>query len=122
MAKRLFVGGLPYSYTSQQLQDLFAQFGSVTSCTIISDKFSGRSKGFGFIEFDQDEAADKAIESLNGSELEGRKIVVNVARPMEERAPRQYGDDNRSGGFHRGGGYQDRGRSSNRRGSGRGGY
>ncbi len=119
MAKRLFVGGLPYAYSSQQLQDLFAQFGAISSCTIITDKFSGRSKGFGFVEFEADDAADKAIETLNGSELEGRKIVVNVARPMEERTPRNY--DNRGGGNYHRGGYQDRGRSSDRRG-GRGGY
>lgn len=90
MAKRLFVGGLPWSVTDQALTDLFAKYGTVVSAKVITDKFSGRSKGFGFVEFATDEEADAAIKALNETEMEGRKIVVNVARPLEERAPRSF--------------------------------
>ena len=89
MAKRLFVGGIPYSATDQQLQDLFATVGAVASCRIIKDKFSGRSKGFGFVEYANDDDATKAVEKLNGYEMDGRKITVNEARPMEDRRPGQ---------------------------------
>jgi len=98
MAKRLFVGGLPWSTTDQELSDLFAQHGTVTSAKVITDKFTGRSKGFAFVEYEKDEEADKAIEALNGSDLGGRKIIVNVARPMEERSNDRGGYDNRGGG------------------------
>ena len=116
MSKRLFVGGLPYSLTSAQLGEMFAQFGKVVSADVITDKYSGRSKGFGFVEMENDEEADKAIEKLNETELEGRKIAVNVARPREERAPGGFGD--RRGG---GGGFNDRSRGPRRdsRGGGR---
>lgn len=89
MAKRLFIGGLPYEATEDQLKQLFAGVGTVASCNIIIDKFSGRSKGFGFVEMSSDEEANKAIETLNGADLGGRKIVVNEARPLEERPPRR---------------------------------
>jgi RNA recognition motif-containing protein len=89
MAKRLFVGGLPYEATEDQLKQIFAGVGTVTSCNIIFDKFSGRSKGFGFVEMGSDEEADKAIQTLNGTDFGGRKIVVNEARPLEERPPRR---------------------------------
>ncbi len=85
MAKRLFVGGLPWSVTDQELQDMFAAHGAVASARVITDKFTGRSKGFGFVEYSNDEDADKAIKALDGSDIQGRKIVVNVARPMEDR-------------------------------------
>ena len=97
MAKKLYVGGLSYSTTQDSLRDAFAQVGTVESATIIMDKMTGRSKGFGFVEMANDEEADKAIEMWNGKELEGRKLTVNEARPMEPRAPR-------TGGFNRGGG------------------
>lgn len=103
MAKRLFVGGLPWSITDQELQDMFAQHGAVTSARVITDKFTGRSKGFGFVEFSNDEDADKAIKALDGSTIQERKIIVNVARPMEERSndrPRRF--DNNRGGNDRG--------------------
>lgn len=101
MAKKLYVGSLPYKTTDSDLQDLFAQAGAVTSATVINDKFSGRSKGFGFVEMASDEEATKAIEMFNGYEMEGRKIVVNEARPLQPRAPRRdFG-----GGGNRGGGY-----------------
>ena len=89
MSKKLYVGGLPYSTTDSELRDGFAQFGEVSSATIIMDKATGRSKGFGFVEFADDSAADKAIDAMNGSDFGGRKIVVNEARPMEARPPRR---------------------------------
>lgn len=103
MAKRLYVGGLPYSTTQDELRDLFAQAGTVSEATVVIDKFSGRSKGFGFIEFANDADADKAIEMLNGSQLGGRSIVVNEARPMTERQPRREFGGGGRGGNDRGG-------------------
>jgi cold-inducible RNA-binding protein len=94
MAKRLYVGNLPWSVDDQKLQDLFSAHGTVASAKVITDKYTQRSKGFGFVEFENDEDADKAIKALNESEMEGRKIIVNEARPMEERAPRQDGPRN----------------------------
>ena len=100
VAKKLYVGNLPYKTTSADLEEMFSQAGTVTSSTIISDKFSGRSKGFGFVEMAEDDAAAKAIEMYNGQDMEGRNIVVNEARPMQPRAPRgNFG----SGGGGRGG-------------------
>lgn len=98
MAKKLYVGSLPYKTTSDDLQNLFAQAGAVASATVITDKFSGRSKGFGFVEMESDEDAQKAIEMFNGTELEDRKIVVNEARPLQPRAPRQGGYGGGGGG------------------------
>lgn len=86
--KKLYVGNLPYKTTSDQLQQLFSQAGSVTSATVISDKFSGRSKGFGFVEMSSDDDASKAIDMFNGQEMEGRKLIVNEARPMAPRPMR----------------------------------
>lgn len=100
MAKKLFVGGLPYSTTDQELKDLFAQAGTVESATIINDKMTGRSKGFGFVEMSSDDEATKAVEMLNGKDMGGRSITVNEARPMEPRAPR--GDSGFRGGERRG--------------------
>lgn len=88
MAKRLFVGGLPFSMGDQELSSLFAAHGSVVSANVIMDKFSGRSKGFGFVEMSSDEEAQAAIAALNNSDVGGRNIVVNEARPMEERPRR----------------------------------
>jgi len=85
MDKRLFVGGLPFAMRDQDLFDLFAQYGTVESANVIMDRMTNRSKGFGFVEMATAEEAQKAIEALNDSEVEGRKIVVNVARPREER-------------------------------------
>ena len=100
MGKKLYVGSLPYSTTDQELKEKFSAAGSVDTATVIVDKFSGRSKGFGFVEMSTDEDAQKAIEMFNGQDMGGRNIVVNEARPMEPRAPRA------SGGFggQRGGG------------------
>lgn len=88
MAKKLFVGGIPYTTTDDQLKEFFSQVGTVASAQIITDKFSGRSKGFGFVEMSSDEEANKAIETLNGTELEGRSIAVNEARPKTDRGDR----------------------------------
>jgi len=85
MGKNLYVGNLPYSIDNNQLKDLFTEAGSVESATVITDKLSGRSKGFGFVEMATDEEAAKAIETLNEKEIEGRNIKVNEARPREER-------------------------------------
>jgi cold-inducible RNA-binding protein len=97
MAKKLYVGGLPYSTDDNALRDAFAQCGTVESATVIMDKMSGRSKGFGFVEMATDEEATKAIDMWNGKELGGRKITVSEARPMTPRAPREggYGGGNR---------------------------
>jgi len=84
MAKKLFVGNLPYTTTGDDLKAQFGQAGTVSDAVVISDKFSGRSKGFGFVEFDSDEEADKAIEMFNGKDMEGRPLTVNEARPMRD--------------------------------------
>ena len=85
MAKRLFVGSLSYDVTQPQLEELFAGVGTVESATLITDKFSGNSKGFAFVEMSTDEEAAKAIAELSGKEVAGRNIVVSEARPREER-------------------------------------
>ena len=91
MAKRLFVGGLPYDTTNQQLEELFAQSGTVVSANVITERYSGRGKGFGFVEMSSEEETKKAIETLNGHNLNGRAIVVNEARPQEDRGNRGAG-------------------------------
>ncbi|MBI2087318.1 MAG: RNA-binding protein [Deltaproteobacteria bacterium] len=103
MGNKLYVGGLPYSVTEGQLEEIFSQHGTVQSARVISDKFTGRSRGFGFVEMGSDEEAQKAIQALNGTELEGRTLVVNEARPQERtrtgggggRGPRPGGSRNR---------------------------
>lgn len=85
MAKKLYVGGISYNTTDQGLSDAFAKAGSVVSATIITDKMTGRSKGFGFVEMSSDSEADAAIEMYNGKDLDGRNLTVNEARPKEER-------------------------------------
>jgi RNA recognition motif-containing protein len=94
MSKKLFIGGLPYSTTVDQLKEMFMKAGTIESATIIVDRATGRSKGFGFIEFSSDEEAQSAISMFDGMEIEGRSIKVSEARPMEER-PRR--DMNRGG-------------------------
>lgn len=102
--KKLYVGSLSYSTTDEGLKAAFEQFGAVASATIIMDRASGRSKGFGFVEFESDEDADKAIAEMNGKELDGRKLIVNEARPMGERPPRRggFGGGGSRGGFRGG--------------------
>lgn len=103
MAKRLFVGGLPYETTDSQLAEHFSQIGKVSQATVITDKFTGQGKGFGFVEFENDEDADKAIKTLSDTKLGERNIVVNEARAREERPQRDFGGGRRDGG---GGGYR----------------
>ncbi|MFC1789947.1 RNA recognition motif domain-containing protein [Patescibacteria group bacterium] len=86
MNLKLYVGNLDYGVTSQQLGELFAEAGNVVSATVITDKFSGRSKGFGFVEMENDEAAKKAVEMFNDKEFQGRKMIVNEARPPRSQA------------------------------------
>jgi len=85
MNKKLYVGNLDYSVTSGQLTELFSQAGTVVGADVISDRYSGKSKGFGFVEMGSEEEAKKAIEMFNEKELQGRKIVVNEARPRRTR-------------------------------------
>jgi len=103
MAKKLYVGGLPYSTTDDSLKEAFSAAGAVESATVITDKMSGRSKGFGFVEMSTEEEAQKAIEMFNGKDFEGRTITVNEARPMQPRAPRQGGGYGGGRGFGGGG-------------------
>lgn len=85
MSKKLFIGGISYSTTQETLQEAFSEVGTVESAVIITDKMTGRSKGFGFVEMSTEEEAQKAIETLNGKEIDGRTINVSEARPMEDR-------------------------------------
>lgn len=93
MATKLYVGNLDYSVTSEQLKELFAPAGSVVEAVVITDRNSGRSKGFGFVEMSKEEEAKKAIETLNGKKVQDRDIVVNEARPRQPREfqPRREG-------------------------------
>jgi len=88
--KKLFVGNLPWSVNNDSLRDLFSQVGEVVEAMVITDRMSGRSKGFGFVTFATEEAAQAAIQQMNEKEIEGRKIIVNVARPKEDRPRNNY--------------------------------
>jgi cold-inducible RNA-binding protein len=123
MTVRLYVGNLPFSVTEQELEELFSQSGQVESANIVTDRDTGRSRGFAFIEMDTREAADAAIQALNGFEIDGRSLTVNDARPKENRGGggsrggfgggRGFGGGGGRGGG--GGGYsRDRGRGGNR--------
>lgn len=118
MATKLFVGGLAWATTDDGLKALFSQAGQVVSATVISDRFSGKSKGFGFVEMSTEEEAAEAIKKFNGAELDGRKIIVNEARPKPE------GGDRHPRGDFGGGRGGDRGgsRGGFRSGGNRGGY
>ena len=95
MAKRIYVGGLPYSATEESLKNLFMASGTVTSTTVITDQYSGKAKGFGFVEMSTDAEADAAIHALNGTLMEGRTLTVNEAKPREERRSNTgYGNSN----------------------------
>jgi hypothetical protein len=111
VGNKLYVGNLAYSVRDESLQESFSQFGTVTSAKVMMDRETGRSKGFGFVEMSSDPEAQAAINGMNGQPLEGRPLVVNEARPREERpggfsgAPRSpYGGGGRSGGGGSGGG------------------
>jgi len=111
MGKKLYVGNLPYSYTSQQLEELFAAHGNVTSAQVIVDRATNQSRGFGFVEFDTDDSASKATAALNGHPLNGRPLTVNEARerPMGGGGGRGPGGGGFRGGRGGGGGGGDRG-------------
>ena len=85
--QKIYVGNLPYSSTDQDLMDLFAQYGTVASANVVTDRYTGRSRGFGFVEMASADDAQKAITALNGSDLQGRNLVVNEARPKEKSRP-----------------------------------
>jgi RNA recognition motif-containing protein len=104
MGKKLYVGNLPYSVRDGDLEQAFGQFGSVTSAKVMMERDTGRSKGFGFVEMGTDEEAQSAINGMNGQPLGGRSVVVNEARPMEERPPRSGGGGFGGGGRREGGG------------------
>lgn len=96
---KVYVGNLPFGVDDEKLRDTFSKFGEVEEATVIKDKYSGRSKGFGFVTFTNDENAKKAIEEMNDKEVEGRALKVNEARPMEDRPPRRdFGGRGREGG------------------------
>lgn len=111
MGKKLYVGNLPFSATDQTLMDTFSQCGKVESAKIITDRDSGRSKGFGFVEMSSDEEAQTAISKFNGVDFEGRAMTVNEARPMAPRENRGFGGGGggRDRGFGGGGGGRDGG-------------
>lgn len=122
MNKRLFVGNLPFSVDDAKLSDIFSEVGTVVSAKVISDKFTNQSRGFGFVEMSSDEETDAAIAKLNEFEIEGRKLAVSIAKPMEERPRRDF-----NGGGGSRGGYNDRGGDrrggfDRNRGGGGGGY
>lgn len=104
MSTKLFVGNLSFNTTENQLQDLFGAHGTVMEVDMIMDKFSGRPRGFGFVTMESKEAAEAAIQALNGKEVDGRAMTVNEARPREERPPRSGGGGGGGGGGYRGGG------------------
>jgi cold-inducible RNA-binding protein len=108
MATKLFVGSLPYALTDEELSEIFGAAGTVVSAKVIMDRDSGRSKGFGFVEMSTEDEAKAAISQLNGKDVNGRAIVVNEARPQENRERRSFGGgdynnhrDNGGGGYNR---------------------
>jgi len=103
MSLKLYVGNLPFSATDEELKTLFSAHGEILSAVVIKDKFSGRSKGFGFVEFSDETAARAAIDALNGQDFNGRNIIVNEAKPMTERSDRGGFGGGSRGGFNRGG-------------------
>jgi len=105
--KKLFVGNLPYSVTEDQLRDIFSEFGDLEEVKLLTDRATGRSRGIAFVKFADEASAQAAIEKLHESDLEGRNMIVNVARPRVPRDNNSYGN-NRGGGYNRnngGGGY-----------------
>jgi RNA recognition motif-containing protein len=104
MGSKIYVGGLPYSATEQELNSLFAAHGNVESARVITDKFTGQSRGFGFVEMASGEEASKAISALNGTQMGGRTLTVNEAKPQEPRSGGGGGDRGGRGGFGGGGG------------------
>ena len=103
MAKRLYVGNLKYTVTSEQLHELFEQFGTVSSAQVLSDRDTGRSRGFGFVEMANDDEAQAAIEALDGRDHDGRRLTVNEAKPRTSGGGGGYRGG--GGGYRGGGGY-----------------
>ncbi|HXV26880.1 MAG TPA: RNA-binding protein [Candidatus Paceibacterota bacterium] len=99
MSVKLYVGNLPYSTTDEDLKQAFAQAGEVTEAAVIMEKMTGRSRGFGFVTMADQAGADKAVETFNGKDFDGRVLVVNEARPLQPRAPRAGGNDFGGGQF-----------------------
>ena len=95
MATKLFVGSLSFNINNDQLKELFEEFGTVTSAAVIVDRDTNRSKGFGFVEMETDQEAQAAISGLSGKEVDGRSVVVNIARPKEDRPARPSYNDHR---------------------------
>ncbi len=104
MATKLYVGNLSFQTTSDELRDHFAQAGTVESASVVEDRMTGRSRGFGFVEMATPEEASAAIEQLNGKEFGGRNLTVNEARPRTDRGPGGYGGGGKRGGYGGGGG------------------
>jgi len=104
MSKKVYVGNLPFSVDSDKLKELFSSYGETEEVTLISDKFSGRSKGFGFVTFVNDADGDKAISEMNGKEVEGRELKVSEAKPFDPDKPRPPRRDFGNRGGNRGGG------------------
>jgi RNA recognition motif-containing protein len=100
----IFVGSLPFSIDEADLRESFGVYGTVNSVKIITDKFTGRSKGFGFVEMENDTEAEKAIQELNGATVEGRTIVVNKSEPKPEGERRSFNNNRSGGGGYNGGG------------------
>jgi RNA recognition motif-containing protein len=100
----IFVGSLPFSIDEADLKESFGVYGTVNSVKIITDKFTGRSKGFGFVEMENDAEAEKAIQELNGATVEGRTIVVNKSEPKPEGERRSFNNNRSGGGGYNGGG------------------
>ena len=127
MGNKLYVGNLPYSFRDSDMEQAFAQYGTVTSAKVMMERDTGRSKGFGFVEMGSPAEAQAAIEGMNGQQIGGRGLVVNEARPMEPRGPRSggggFGGGGGGGGFGGGGGgYGGGGGGGRREGGGGGGY
>jgi RNA recognition motif-containing protein len=118
MSKNIYVGNLAWGVTNEDLLELFGQHGKVVAAQVISDRETGRSRGFGFVEMENDQEAENAIQALNGADHNNRPLTVNVAKPREERAPRSGGGGYAGGG----GGYGGGSRSSGRPAGGGGGF
>ncbi len=111
MAKRIYVGGLPYSATDSDLENLFSSSGTVTSASVVTDRYTGQAKGFGFVEMSTDAEASAAISALNGTMMGGRSLTINEAKPREDR-PRGGGGGGSYGGSRSGSNDRDRGGNS----------
>ena len=101
MAKRIYVGGLAYASNDQDLEQLFSSSGTVTSASVVTDRYTGQSKGFGFVDMENDTEAETAIRTLNGTTLGGRTLTVNEAKPREDRPRNNYGGGG-GGGYNSG--------------------